>query len=173
MEPRSDHEGTRQRAAADFDDTFRDHYVPMVRSLAVACGDREAAADAVQDAFTRAFVRWRRIGRYDDPAGWVRHVALNRVRDHFRHAERGRRAVDRLGRREQTVVDPPALPSDDEGLLAAVAALPRQQRIAVALFYVEQLTVQEVADTMKLSTGAVKYHLHAARGALREQVEAQ
>ena len=37
---------------ADFDETFREHYWPMVRSLSVACGDREAAADAVQDAFT-------------------------------------------------------------------------------------------------------------------------
>jgi len=33
--------------SADFDETFREHYWPMVRSLAVACGDREAAADAV------------------------------------------------------------------------------------------------------------------------------
>ena len=38
---------------ADFDETFREHYTPMVRSLSVACGDREAAADAVQAAFTR------------------------------------------------------------------------------------------------------------------------
>jgi RNA polymerase sigma-70 factor (ECF subfamily) len=64
---------------ADFDETFREHYGPMVRSLAAACGDREVAADAVQDAFTRAYARWRRISRYDDPSGWVRHVAL-RVR---------------------------------------------------------------------------------------------
>jgi RNA polymerase sigma-70 factor (ECF subfamily) len=171
MEPRGDHEGSGQRAAADFDDTFRDHYEPMVRSLSVACGDREAAADAVQDAFTRAYVRWRRISRYDNPAAWVRHVALNRLRDHFRRAERGRRAVDRLGRRDATVVEAPGLPADDS-VLDTVALLPRQQRIAVALFYVEQLSVREVADTMKLSTGAVKYHLHTARATLRELVEA-
>jgi RNA polymerase sigma-70 factor (ECF subfamily) len=170
MEPRGAHGSSSPRVAADFDEVFRDHYDDMVRSLAVACGDREAAADAVQEAFTRAFVRWRRIGRYDDPAGWVRHVALNRLRDEFRRAERGRRAVERLGRRAPTVTDPPSLP--DDSLLGAVAALPRQQRIAVALFYVEQLSVQEVAEAMNLSTGAVKYHLHAARGALRELVEA-
>ena len=74
---------------ADFDETFREHYGPMVRSLAAACGDREAAADAVQDAFTRAYTRWRRISRYDSPSGWIRHVALNRLRDHFRREERG------------------------------------------------------------------------------------
>lgn len=169
-EPRGD-EGDAPRVAADFDAVFRDHYEPMVRSLAVATGDREAAADAVQDAFIRAFSRWRRISRYDNPAGWVRHVALNRLRDHFRRVERGRRAVDRLGHQEQTVIDPPALPTDT-AILDAVAALPQQQRVAVALFYVEQLSVQEVAESMRLSAGAVKYHLHAARRTLRYTVEA-
>ena len=145
----------------------------MVRSLSVACGDREAAADAVQDAFTRAFVRWRRISRYDNPAGWIRHVALNRLRDHFRHAVRGRRAVERLGGQTDHVVDGPEPPVEaPDALAGAVAELPKQQRIAVALYYVEQLSVLEVADSMGLSEGAVKYHLHAARTSLREIVEA-
>jgi RNA polymerase sigma-70 factor, ECF subfamily len=169
---RAPDEEPRPQGAADFDAVFREHYGPMVGSLAVATGDREAAADAVQDAFTRAYSRWRRISRYEDPAGWVRHVALNRLRDHFRRTERGRRAVDRLSKREDLAVDAPEPPAEDSGLLDAVARLPQQQRIAASLFYVEQLSVQEVADSMKLSTGAVKYHLHAARNALREQVMA-
>jgi RNA polymerase sigma-70 factor (ECF subfamily) len=145
----------------------------MVRSLSVACGDREAAADAVQDAFTRAFVRWRKISRYDDPAGWIRHVALNRLRDHFRRSERGRRAVERLGGQTDHAMEGPELPAESPDALAgAVARLPKQQRIAVALYYVEQLSVLEVADSMGLSEGAVKYHLHAARTSLREVVEA-
>ena len=51
--------------------------------------------------------------------------------------------------------------------MAAVRALPTQQQIAVSLFYVEQLSVREIAASMKLSEGAVKYHLYAGRGALR------
>jgi RNA polymerase sigma-70 factor, ECF subfamily len=155
---------------ADFDDTFREHYWPMVRSLSVACGDREAAADAVQDAFTRAYARWRRISRYDHPAGWIRHVALNRLRDHFRHEQRGTKVRARLAGEATTIVDPPALPDDE--LMAAVRRLPTQQQIAVSLYYVEQLSVREIAVSMKLSEGAVKYHLHAGRTALREWIEA-
>lgn len=157
----------------DFDETFRASFEPMARSLALASGDREAAADAVQDAFTRAYERWRRISRYDDPVGWIRHVALNRLRDHFRRAERARRAVERLaGRADADMVAPaPPEPSDSSDLLAGVAELPQQQRIAVALFYVEQLSVQEVADAMGLSEGAVKYHLHAGRERLRTRGE--
>lgn len=154
---------------ADFDETFREHYWPMVRSLSVACGDREAAADAVQDAFTRAYGRWRRISRYDQPAAWIRHVALNRLRDHFRHEARGVRARERMALDVPATVEAPSLP--DDALLAAVRRLPTQQQIAVSLFYVEQLTVREIAASMKLSEGAVKYHLHAGRSALRASIE--
>lgn len=153
----------------DFDAVFRAHYERLVRSLAVACGDREAAADAVQDAFARAFARWRRISRYDDPVGWIRHVALNRLRDHFRKVERGRQAVARVSAEPETAVAEPEPPDD---LLDQVATLPRQQRIAVALYYVDELSVREIADAMGLSEGAVKYHLHAGRAALRERLEA-
>lgn len=167
-----DPSGSASSDVGDFDHTFRQHYAPMVRSLGMACGDREAAADAVQDAFTRAYVRWRRISHYDDPVAWVRHVALNRLRDHFRRADRGRRAMQRLGHRDELVVDGPEPPREDSGVLEALAALPRQQRIATSLYYVEQLSVREVAESMKLSEGAVKYHLHAARAALRDAVYA-
>ncbi|MFA5883165.1 MAG: sigma-70 family RNA polymerase sigma factor [Acidimicrobiia bacterium] len=156
-------------APADFDATFRAHYWPMVRSLTVACGDREVAADAVQDAFTRAYARWRRIARYDDPAGWVRHVALNRIRDHYRKSERGRRAVDRLGSQtEHTVAGPE--PAGD--VVPLLATLPAQQRTAMSLFYVEQCSVREISHAMKITEGAVKYHLHAGRSTLKGLVDA-
>jgi RNA polymerase sigma-70 factor (ECF subfamily) len=142
----------------------------MVRSLTVAAGDREVAADCVQDAFERAFVRWRRVSRLDDPVGWIRHVAVNRMRDHFRKIERGGRAVRRL-RSEQPMVSAPA-PEPSE-LAALLAQLPTQQRIAAALFYVDDLAVSEVAHAMGLSDGAVKYHLHAARATLRTALERQ
>lgn len=142
----------------------------MVRSLTVACGDGEVAADCVQDAFMRAYARWRRVSRLDDPPGWIRHVAVNRMRDHFRKSTRGRAAVARLDARPHENAPEPAPPSE---LAALFAQLPPQQRIAAALFYVEDLDVHDVATAMKLSEGAVKYHLHAARQTLRGVFEAQ
>jgi RNA polymerase sigma-70 factor (ECF subfamily) len=157
---------------ADFDDTFRRCYAPMVRSLTVAAGDREVAADAVQDAFLRAFARWRRVSRLDDPPGWIRHVAVNRLRDHFRKEGRGRRALARLEAEPATRATTPA-PEPPSELAAQLSQLPPQQRIAAALFYVEGLSVKEVAHAMHLSDGAVKYHLHAARETLRHVLERQ
>ena len=142
----------------------------MVRSLTVACGDAEVAADCVQDAFMRAYARWRRVSRLDDPPGWIRHVAVNRMRDHFRKTTHGRAAFERLDAQAITTSPAPAPPSD---LAALLARLPPQQRIAAALFYVEDLDVHQVASAMQLSDGAVKYHLHAARQTLRGALEAQ
>jgi RNA polymerase sigma-70 factor (ECF subfamily) len=158
------------RRALDFDDTFRRYFGPMVRSLAVAAGDRGVAEDCVQDAFMRAFVRWQRVSRLEDPVGWIRHVAVNRMRDHFRKLERGGRAFARLQSLDTPVADAPEEPNE---LATMLGRLTSQQRIAAALFYVEDLSVGEVADAMGLSEGAVKYHLHAARSTLRGALEPQ
>jgi RNA polymerase sigma-70 factor (ECF subfamily) len=151
----------------DFDAFFRQHHAPLVRALTAACGSREEAADAVQEAFTRAHQRWAKISRYDDPAAWVRRVAINRTRDAFRRAERGRRATARLVHDADAVL-PPEPPS---GAVDAIAALPRQQRVAMALYYVHDLSVAEVAAAMELSEGAVKYHLNQGRASVRARLE--
>jgi RNA polymerase sigma-70 factor (ECF subfamily) len=58
-------------------------------------------------------------------------------------------------------------PEPRTDVAALLATLSPQQRTAAALFYVEQCSVREIADAMNLSEGAVKYHLHAARTALK------
>jgi RNA polymerase sigma-70 factor (ECF subfamily) len=166
----SNEAGREAARPVDFDDTFRRWWAPMVRSLTVACGDAEVASDCVQDAFTRAYTRWRRVSRLEDPPGWIRHVAVNRMRDHFRKATHGRTAIEKLDAQAITTVPEPAPPSE---LAALLAELPAQQRIAAALFYVEDLDVQHVAQAMGLSDGAVKYHLHAARQTLRRALDPQ
>ncbi len=92
------------------------------------------------------------------------------MRDHFRKVERGQRAFERLAPRGEVAAPAPAEPSE---LGALLGELPVQQRIAAALFYVDDLSVHEIAAAMELSDGAVKYHLHAARKALREALERQ
>jgi RNA polymerase sigma-70 factor (ECF subfamily) len=150
-------------ATADFDDLFRANYDRLVRALTVACGDREQAADAVQEAFVKAHVRWRRIGRYDDPVGWVRRVAINQLRDEHRRAGSKRRALARLAA-GATISEQPVEPDEFGRLLAG---LPRQQRIATALYYVDGMSVAEIAATLELAEGTVKSHLHDARQRLR------
>jgi predicted RNA polymerase sigma factor len=61
-----------RQADAEFEALFRAQFGVLVESLTVAAGSRDAATDAVQDAFLQAHRQWDRIGSYDKPAAWVR-----------------------------------------------------------------------------------------------------
>ncbi len=156
------------RVIDDLESVFRAHHGRLVRALTVACGDEQRAADAVQHAFIKAHLTWRRIQRYEDPVGWIRRVAINRLRDDHRHDVRKQRMIDRLGA-ERPVAEHSAAGSDVEQQLAS---LPRQQRLSLALYYVDGLSVAEIATTLGISEGAVKFHLHQGRHALRGRMEA-
>ena len=148
-----------------FEELFRTGFGSLVRTLTIAAGDREVATDCVADAFERAYARWNRISRYDEPLAWVRRVAINRLRDHERRRGRGERARVRLAGEPATAPPPKEPAGFDVG--DVLAQLPRQQRTAAALFYVDGLSLQEIASAMHLSAGAVKFHLHRARETLR------
>lgn len=153
---------------SDFDAFFVEHYERLVRSLTAMTGDRELARDSVQDAFVKASTRWRRISRYDDPVGWVRRVAINRSRDLHRADQRRRRRERRVSAGE--AIDEPDRSAELAGALhleELFRALPTQQRRVAGLFYVESLSVAEIAATLGLSSGAVKFHLNRARVTLR------
>ncbi|MFZ4519971.1 MAG: RNA polymerase sigma factor [Microthrixaceae bacterium] len=155
-----------------FDALFLEGYPRLVRTVAFVCGDADVAADCVADAFERAYVRWRRVSRLDDPFAWVRRVALNRATDVGRRQGRGRRALERLSSRAAVdAVGHDRTAALDPSLAAAVRGLSPQQRAVVALHYLDDLSVLDVADAMGLSEGAVKYHLHQARLRLRDVLD--
>lgn len=157
--PTVDGRSSTRRTRSDFDATFDEHYQRLVRALTLVAGDAETAADAVQEAFVKAHLRWRRISAYDDPVGWVRRVAINQLRDDHRRRGRKERALSRLASRHDAVTHPHE-PDEFDRLLAA---LPKQQRATTALFYVDGLTVAEIATALGIAEGSVKSHLHDAR----------
>jgi RNA polymerase sigma factor (sigma-70 family) len=71
-------------------------------------------------------------------------------------------------RMSPVAVDEPAVRDvlPDVDLARAIASLSPQQRAAVALFYLEDLPVDEVAHLLEVSTSTVKQHLHRARARL-------
>jgi len=152
----------------EFEEFFVSTYGGLLRTLTAVTGNAEMAADALQDAYQRAFVRWSKISRYDAPAAWVRRVAINRSRDLARSDSR-RRANEERAADPELVVDEEV--DVDNELLSLLRPLPERQRTAMALFYLDALSIDQVAEAMNISTGAVKYHLNQGREKLRPLLE--
>lgn len=150
------------------EELFRAEYARLVRALAVSAGGVDAAADAVQDAFVQANRHWARIGQYDDPAAWLRRVAVNRISNQRRDRRRRTHALPRI-----SIVSSPVATDvhPDLDLRAVVAALPVQQRTAVCLYYLADLSVEQVSDAMGIAVGTVKSHLHDARRSLSSRLQ--
>ena len=138
-------------------------YGALVAALGVACGDRGAAEDAVQEALARAVIALRKGTTIDSLPAWVRVVALNLLRNRWRSLSRERRARHRID--EPHTANTTGL-EDALDLEVAVAALPRRQREAVALYYRLDLSIAETAEAMQVSEGTVKSLLSRARAAL-------
>lgn len=154
---------------------FRASYDRLVQTLTLVAGDREVAADAVQEGFIRLVREWRKISTYDDPVAWVYRVALNLVRDHHRSLGRLARLLLRLGR--EAALEGGAAEENNGAPLSATAvgdalrALPTKQREAVALCCVGDLTRRAAAEVMGVSEGSLSQHLHRAKEALRARME--
>lgn len=142
----------------------------LVAAATVIVGDRDRTEEVVQVAFERCFRRWNRVSRIDKPGAWTRRVAINEAISVARKTSSERRAVQRLGAMAAADGDHGADPLavlDDDGVWAAVRALPQDQAAAIALRYGADLAVADIADTLQVTVPAVKSLLHRGRNALR------
>lgn len=153
-----------------FDEFFEREYRPVVGLAFVLVGSRTVAEELAQDGLLAAYRRWDRIGRYDDPGAWVRHVVANLATSFWRTRSREVRALARLGGRRTADVE--VEPGDDE-FWAAVRALPRRQAQCVALRYLEDRSVAEIAAVLDIAEPTVRVHLHAGRRALATRLGEQ
>ena len=132
--------------------------------LYVVCGDQQVAEDAVQEAFVKALARQREVTGLANPEAWLRTVALNHVRSGWRRASVYRRVVSRL----PGTVHEVELGPDHVAVTTALQALPQQLRDVVALYYLGDLPVAEVAQTLSIPEGTVKTRLAKARAELAD-----
>lgn len=150
-----------QRQLLSFDDFYHAHYRSVTAQLCPYVGDLGQAQDLAQEAFCRAYARWNKLVRYDDPVGWVRQVAWNLARSRWR---RLRTAQGFLSRQRTSHVDGPT--PDRVAIDAALALLPANQRRAVILYYLADLSVAQIAAQEGVAEGTVKSWLHRGRLAL-------
>ena len=147
----------------DFEAFYRRQYPRAVGLAYALAGKRHLAEEIAQDAFVAGYRQWHKISRYENPEAWLRRVVVNRSTSVLR---RGITEVKALPRLRSEVLDLPPLEAGAGAVWDAVRALPRRQAQAIALFYLEDLSTEQIADVLKCSPGTVKTHLKRGRDRL-------
>lgn len=147
-----------RREFARFYATARDD---CLRIVLISVGDRPLAEDLVAEAFTRAWMGWRKVRQHPAPQAWIVRTALNA---HVSWWRRRRREEPLTGQDEASAAQHPAL---DSSLTAALRRLPVRQRQVIALRLLLDLDTATTARMLGMPSGTVASHLHRGLAALR------
>lgn len=157
----------------DFDVVFGEQYPKLVAIGVALTGSAEVANDLAQETMARAHRNWLLVSVADAPNAWLRRVMKNLIIDHYRRRDAEVRAIDRVaGRRvsdDARSVDASVVSTMSELL----SVLPERQRMAVALRYVDDLSVVEIASVLEVAVGTVKATLWKARRRLETHLRTE
>ncbi|MCO1596250.1 SigE family RNA polymerase sigma factor [Micromonospora sp. RHAY321] len=145
-----------------FEEFYRATRHRVVTVLYALGGDLHEAQDAAQEAYVRAWQRWQRIADYDDPEAWVRVVGHRLLQNRWRKIRNGITAHRRHG--PPTVAGPPS--ENTVALVAALRRLSPEQREAIVLHHLADLSVADIATQVGVPVGTVKARLARGRNAL-------
>jgi RNA polymerase sigma-70 factor (ECF subfamily) len=151
-----------------FEDFYLKDFQAVVGLAYALSGSRWLAEDLAQEAFLAAYRNWPRVSAYDQPGAWVRRVAANLSVSAFRRRVVEAKGLVRLGLGERHRL--PELQPVDGEFWEAVRSLPRRQSQVVALHYLEDLPVAEVAAVLDMAPGTVKKHLFDGRRELARRL---
>lgn len=150
--------------------TFDEFYIAsrdeIFRRLAVRISDTDVAAEAVDEAMERAFVRWPRVSGMSNPEGWVYRVAYRWAIDRLRRQKTERRILPRLITRDSS------FPDIEPRLDGALENISGDQRAVVVLAHAFDWTEREIAETLEIPVGTVKSRIHRGLAALRVEIGA-
>jgi RNA polymerase sigma-70 factor (ECF subfamily) len=155
-----------------------DRYGRMVYGFALnVIGSAETSEEIVQDVFTRV---WERASTYDRDLAkvstWLVSITRNRAIDELRRSQARSEQLN-VAWAEAIEISDPAQPSPEEAAAAhlqekavreAIAALPAEQRQALALAYFKGYSHSEIAEALDLPVGTVKTRIRLAMQKLRQ-----
>lgn len=138
-------------------------------------GSREEAADMAQEAFLRAY---RSLASYNPEykfTTWICKIASHACIDHLRR-QRTRSMpdedLDRLADGGESLSAHEEYERAETGrvIREALATLPEKYRTVLVLRYMEDMTYEDIAETLDIPLGTVKTHLRRARLLLQEKL---
>jgi RNA polymerase sigma factor (sigma-70 family) len=142
-----------------FESVARHELPGLLRFATALCGDPDQARDLVQEVLARAFARWDKIGRVDNPGAYLTRMVSNEFISWRRRWNTrsvlalGDAAIDRGAR---SVADHGEQVVARDDLARRLASLPRRQQVALVLRYLEGLDYREAADVLGCAEGTVR-----------------
>ena len=164
-EPRS----SGQPSPEPFRDFYKREYRGLVALAYSLINDRTMADDIAQEALVAAFRRWDHVAALESPLGWVRRVVANKSVSLIRRRLAELRALTRIGSLAERRAD---APESDADFWVLVRSLPRRQAQVIALHYVSDMSVTEIAVVLGCKEGSVKASLFKARQHLMKSLGA-
>lgn len=150
--------------AVEFADFYHDNRPRVARALSMTLGDTDLAVEATDEAFVRAYQRWGRGSRLDNPGGWAYRVGLNWATSVLRR--RGRAPTTPPDRGQ---VEPGAAAEPD--VMRALAELEIRQRAVVVCRHLLGWSEAETAAALHTPVGTVKSRLHRANQLLAVRLD--
>lgn len=167
---------------ADFDEVVRVYRPRILRFLLSSLTDRDAAETLTQECFLKAWNARAQFRGDSSLATWLTRIAVNLMRDHLR--SRSLRFWQKTRGDSLDVMDisdwiPDGRSSPEDNALArqrvaelwkAVDDLSAHQRSVFVLRFVEEMELDEIAETLKMNLSTVKSHLYRALAVLRDRM---
>ena len=160
-------EGDPVATASDVDtdaaeELFRIAYPKLAGWVRRLVDDDDTAHEIAAEAFVRLLSRWTRV---DSPQSYLYMIATNLIRDHWRKAERERRALRNAT--AGAALDDVAYPVQDVDVRNLIQSLPARLRDPFLLHYYAGFPIKDVATLLHRPEGTIKADLFAARAKLR------
>lgn len=123
----------------------------LLRTAWLLTGSADRSQELVQAAFVKTYAAWPKVRR-ESALAYARRVLVNQKTDTWRRTSR-EVVVDDVPERQ---VAPDGTVEHRDQILRMLELLPRQQRTIVVLRYYQDMSEQQVADTLGISVGTVK-----------------
>jgi RNA polymerase sigma-70 factor, ECF subfamily len=157
--------GAQAGSVSDLEALFRAHWGRAFRAAYLVTHDAAAAEDIAQEAFLAALRALDRFDRRRPFGPWLHRIVVNRAIDWTR-ARRLRAEVE--------LADAPGADTPEhgeaEGLAAAIAELPPEQRAVIVLRHLLDYTPGEIAELLELPRGTVNSRLRRGLDVLKERL---
>lgn len=152
------------------------HRQLVYRTALAITGDSEAASDLLQDVFLRLFRFAGNIDPLRPLEPWLYRMTTNLAYDWVKRRKRWPHPLEDLadwlvGPTKNSPAEVVEKYAEWYELQRAVTALPIAQRVVIVLYYLNDLSLQEVADILEIPIGTAKSRLHYGRLALRKSLD--